>query len=311
MLARKLALSVFVALLVVPSVALAAKPAPRYYVALGDSLSQGVQPNVRGVSLETGQGYADQLYAIERQQIPNLKLVKLGCPGDTTASMRTGHGNDKNAKFFHCDRTGGSQLKAAELFLRAHHRPGEVALVTVDIGANDVDGCTAPGVNVGACVSAGETSIKRNLPPILSGVKHAAPAGAMLADMTLYDPVLSGYFNASASVRALATASVAFLKTINGEITAADRGAGFKTADVAGAFKSYDASANVSYNGQMVPVNVATVCSWTWGCTPPPSGPNIHANKNGYAVIARTFARVIGRLRVIPAAVPPPTGGLG
>ena len=39
-----------------------------------------------------------------------------------------------------------------------------------------------------------------------------------------------------------------------------------------------------------------------WACTPPPDGTNsivgnIHANRNGYAVIASTFNRVIGRLR--------------
>src|SRR5689334_13986934 len=44
-------------------------PAPRYYLALGDSLSQGVQPNVNGLSLETNQGYADQLYANVRGRI--------------------------------------------------------------------------------------------------------------------------------------------------------------------------------------------------------------------------------------------------
>jgi lysophospholipase L1-like esterase len=303
-----------VASVALPGAATAANAASRYYVALGDSLSQGVQPDVRGVSLETDQGYADQLLAIERRQIPNLRLVKLGCPGDTTTSMLTGRGNDANAKLFRCARTGGSQLKAVELFLRTHHRPGEVALVTVDIGANDVDGCAAPGVDVVRCVAAGEASIKRNLPLILRGVEHAASGRTVLAGMTLYDPILSGYFNASASVRALAAASVAFLKMINGEITAANRAAGFKTADVAGEFKSYDGSVGVSYNGQLVPVNVATVCSWTWACAPPPSGPNIHANKNGYAVIAGAFARVIGRLPhiAIPAPpAPPRTGGLG
>ena len=39
-------------------------PAPStFYLALGDSLSQGVQPDAAGASVETGQGYADQLYA--------------------------------------------------------------------------------------------------------------------------------------------------------------------------------------------------------------------------------------------------------
>ena len=296
--ARTVALRVllaFAAVLGVPGMA-AAAPDPPYYLALGDSLSVGVQPNYLGVSLETDQGYANQLLTIERGEIPNLQLVKLGCPGDTTTSMLTGHGNETNAKLFHCDRSGGSQLTAAERFLRAHHQPGEVPLVTVDIGANDVDGCTAPGVNVIQCVDAGLASIKHNLPRILRGLKLAAPAGTVLAGMTLYDPILSGYFSADPTTRSLATISVALATQVNSDITSANRAAGFRTADVAGAFKTYDGTVSVSYNGTLVPVNVARVCSWTWACTPPPSGPNIHANKNGYAVIAKAFADVIGRL---------------
>ncbi len=59
---------------------------------------------------------------------------------DTTTSLLTGHGNDKDARALHCNRTGGSQLAAAVRFLKAHHAAGEVPLVTIDIGANDVDG---------------------------------------------------------------------------------------------------------------------------------------------------------------------------
>src|SRR5947209_16916997 len=114
--ARSFALGVLAALLVAPGVASAATPVHRYYLALGDSLSQGVQPDSRGASLETDQGYADQLARIERQQVPNLRLVKLGCPGDTTASMLTGHGNEANARRFHCARAGGSQVTAAKRF---------------------------------------------------------------------------------------------------------------------------------------------------------------------------------------------------
>ena len=124
--------------------------------------------------------------------------------------------------------------------------------------------------------------------------------------MTLYDPILSGYLSADPSVRGLALASVALAQSVNGLITDANNAAGYKTADVAGAFKTYDTTANVSYNGALVPVNVATVCSWTWACTPPPSGPNIHANKNGYAVIANAFSKAIGKLPRIPFHPPKP-----
>jgi hypothetical protein len=43
-----------------------------------------------------------------------------------------------------------------------------------------------------------------------------------------------------------------------------------------------------------VPLNVARICQWTWVCAPPPLGPDNHANSAGYAVIAATFASVLG-----------------
>jgi hypothetical protein len=84
---------------------------------------------------------------------------------------------------------------------------------------------------------------------------------------------------------------------MNGDIHSANTRSGFKTADVADAFHSYDQSPTVSWEGQMIPVDVAYVCAWTWACTTPPVGPNIHANDNGYTVIAQTFFKTVGRLR--------------
>jgi lysophospholipase L1-like esterase len=275
----------------------AAKSPVRYDVALGDSLSVGYQPNPQGKGLETNQGYTNRLLTIERKRIHGLRLVEFGCPGDTTGSLLTGHGNDAAAAQFHCNRTGGSQLKAAEAFLRHHHKKGEVALVTIDIGANDVDGCAAPGVNVATCVATGTNAIKTNTPLILKGLRQAARPGTPLAGMTLYDPVLSGYFSTDPTQKALAQASVPLLQSINNAITAADTAAGFKTADVAGAFDSYDTADTAPYNGALVPKNVAEVCTLTWACAAPPRGPNIHANAAGYGVIAGAFAQVLGKLK--------------
>jgi hypothetical protein len=39
-----------------------------------------------------------------------------------------------------------------------------------------------------------------------------------------------------------------------------------------------------------LPLDVERICQWTWMCTPPPLGPDIHANTTGYGVIARAFA---------------------
>jgi lysophospholipase L1-like esterase len=269
-------------------------PAARYYVALGDSLSQGMQPNAKGQTVDTDEGYVDDIGAWAAKKIPSLQVIKLGCGGDTTTSLLTGKGNDKNARLLHCDRQGGSQLAAAVSFLKAHHAAGEVPLITIDIGANDVDGCVT-ATNLTACLAKGLNTIKVNTPKILNALRKAAPKGTKLVAMNLYDPILGGYFApATNPLHALALASPALAKTVNAAIGAAAQAAGFKVADVGTAFHTYDTTL-VTWEGQPIPANVAYVCSWTWACQTPPSGPNIHANRNGYQVIADTFERVIGK----------------
>jgi lysophospholipase L1-like esterase len=266
----------------------------RYYLALGDSLSQGVQPNATGQSVETNQGYANDLFAHYRAQVRGLKLVQFGCPGDTTTSMLTGVGNLPAAQLFHCDRAHGSQLAAAEAFLKAHR--GAVALVTIDIGANDVDGCVNQPAAVIACVGTGETAITQNTPPILRGIKRAAGPGTVLAAMNLYDPILAYDLQPTSPLYSLGNSSLLLAKGVNTAIATADAAVGFKTADVETAFDTYDLTP-APYNGTTVQKDVVEVCTFTWACTPPPQGPNIHANTMGYALIASAFESVIGRLR--------------
>ena len=52
-------------------------PGATYYVALGDSLSQGFMP----LTGSSNEGYVDQIYAQLHQSQPQLQLVKLGCSG--------------------------------------------------------------------------------------------------------------------------------------------------------------------------------------------------------------------------------------
>jgi lysophospholipase L1-like esterase len=272
------------------------KAGPRYSLALGDSLSQGQRPNLKGVTSNTNEGYADDLYQTELKSVHSLQLVKLGCGGESTQSMITGKGN-KFAAYNHCHPAGGSQLAAAVKFLKAHHGKGEVPLVTIDIGANDVDNCTtAP--NPVTCAGAGANQIATDVPKILKVIKQAAPKGTKLVGMNLYDPALGGYFApAGSATNGLATLSVPLIKSINDKLNSADAAAGFKTADVAEAFDTYAPfTQTVPWQGNNIPLAVAQVCAWTWACSTPPSGPNIHANKNGYLEIAQVFATVIGKL---------------
>jgi hypothetical protein len=75
-----------------------------HYLALGDSLSPGVQPDAADASVETPQGYPDLVHAQLRRGHPGLRLVQPGCPGETTEAMM--HGGI-------CRYPGGSQLAAA------------------------------------------------------------------------------------------------------------------------------------------------------------------------------------------------------
>ncbi len=111
-----------------------------YYVSLGDSLAAGTNATGVGVAY-TDMGYADQLHSALAADEPKLKLVKLGCPGESTISMR--FGSQYPTVVLSCATPRGykdlypkgTQLAEAVSFLQAHK--GKVALVTIDIGAND------------------------------------------------------------------------------------------------------------------------------------------------------------------------------
>ena len=157
-------------------------PEPTYYLALGDSLAQGVQPNASGVSVMTRDGYPDQVYAVLRPSRPRLRLVKLGCPGETTTSMINGG---------ICRYRGGSQLAAAADFLQAHR--GRVLLVTLDIGANDPEQCGGrPGLGVLAtCAVKDIPSAVTHLATIMDRLKAAAGPAVRIVGMTYYLPALA------------------------------------------------------------------------------------------------------------------------
>jgi lysophospholipase L1-like esterase len=267
----------------------------RYYLALGDSLAQGMQPEGAGITVDTDRGYADQLYAIEHRQIRVLKLVKLGCGGETTSSFLSGRGNP-DALILGCTPRGGSQMIAAERFLRAHRYHGEVAFLTLDIGANDVVGCVSGAKVDEACVIRGLASADANLPVIMRRLRRAAAPGTPMAAMTLYDPFLELYLLPGDQREALTIDGYAHI--INSTLAHLYRAGKFRVARVDEAFKTYDTTHTTTLAGRAgaLPVAVAEVCRLTWMCAAPPVGPNIHANETGYSVIASTFAQALGRL---------------
>jgi lysophospholipase L1-like esterase len=257
----------------------------RYYLALGDSLSQGVQPDAAGTSVPTGQGYPDQLYSALHRSQPALHLVKLGCPGETTATMI--HGGI-------CRYRGGSQLAAAVAFLSAHR--SHLVLVTIDIGANDPEDCgSSAGLRaVTSCIGTDLPKAIGNLGTILTRLRTAAGPDVRMVGMSYYLPALAQWRQGTVG-QGVAWVSERLAAGYNDLLGRAYASSGVRVANVFGAFETSDFGNRVAVPGVgTVPRNVARICQWTWACASPPRGPNQHANQAGYGVIAQAFLSAAG-----------------
>ncbi len=262
---------------------------PEYYLALGDSLSVGVQPAPEtGTSEPTDQGYTDDVLAHYQPAFADgLTLVKLGCSGETTTSMLTGAGSA-------CTYPEGSQLAAALAFISAHR--SNIALITIDIGANDVDNCAAGNTISLSCIASAVATIQSDLPKIIGPIRSAAGDGTVIAAMNLYDPFLATYLTGPAGQQ-LAWESAGLAVALNSMLAINYSLYGVQLADVSGTFSTTDFLGTTQLPGSgTVPVNVARICQWTWMCAASPAGPNIHANATGYQEIATAFENTIGNL---------------
>jgi lysophospholipase L1-like esterase len=261
----KLRLSILVALLaaLIATPGAPASSKATYYLALGDSLAQGYQPT--GGPLKSGNappgynhGYADELFKLTRERYEQLREVKLGCGGETTTTLRFGG---------ICSYAEDSQLAAAVAFLEQHGE--DIAFVTIDIGGNDL------------ISGGGIPAIAANLPVILDTLRDAAAPNVEIVAMTYYDPFLAPVWFGTQSLAALESevaSIVAFNDFLEGIYGTFD----VEVADVESAFSLTD----VTIQPSGLPLNVQRACEWTWMC----SVGDIHANSEGYAVIARAFA---------------------
>ncbi len=139
-----------------------------YYVSLGDSYSVGYQPAPTSGATSGYTGYvASKL---------KMNLENFGCGGATSESLNdfTGVcGVDQYGPPAATDAgvipPGDSQVEAADAFITAH--PGQIGLITVSIGGNDVTPCAAASgsnpvneaTNPVTCVEAGDSAIQTNV----------------------------------------------------------------------------------------------------------------------------------------------------
>ncbi|WP_460468098.1 SGNH/GDSL hydrolase family protein [Calidifontibacter terrae] len=243
------------------------------YVAMGDSLAAGYQP---GQGDDKAGGYVGQVYSSARSQFHGLKMTNLACSGETTSSLIA------NSK---CTYAGGSrsQLDTAINLMRSS---GKTKLVTLDVGANDVQTCVARTGSIDLpCLQQGLINVATNLPTIVKKVRAAAGPDAQIVVLNYYNPFLVFWV---AGNPALAQYSQGLQKTLNDSIAAAAASGDAQVADIATTFKSTDWTLTPTALGN-VPTNVAMICGYTWMC----SKTDIHANDAGYTLMANTVSPLV------------------
>jgi lysophospholipase L1-like esterase len=250
------------------------QPVTRYYLALGDSIAAGYSAtSTNGYLQPPPDSYVGLIYRHERAKLPGLKLVSYACGGATSVSMLDGPNP--------CRSDGQTQMGLAQKFLLDH--PDRIALVTIDIGFNDIYTCFLPTRIGASCVTAGLQVVSASLPVILSEITRDYP-GVPIVGMNYYDPLIAYDIIGKP---ALAPQSVGDFTTLSTDLSRAYRAAGAKMANVLGAFASTNTT-NVVVGGKSEPQNLANICQWTYTC----SG-NPHPNNVGHARIAAAFYRLL------------------
>lgn len=270
------------------------------YLALGDSVAAGMQ----APQPFTDHGYADLLFKNIADDYSFNEFVNLACPGDDTGEMIDGDNGPGGGS--HCYGTGApfafgadSQLQAAVAYLSSH--PGEVGLITITIGANDILACDSTAPDFGVCVGGQLGQMAANLSEILWTLQSAAP-GVPIVGMNYYNPNLAYWLVDPA----IAEASLRLTTAFNGTLEAVYGGFGVPVADVETAFRTFKTKGDV-------PQNVRTVCLYTGMCekqgpsfvlsdyNPGEPGPqtDIHPSDKGYRKISGVFGELIDDLGIL------------
>jgi len=239
------------------------------YLALGDSLAFGFQPNN-----DFTHGYADDFFH-DLQGHGVTQYVNLACSGETTATLILGGCPTALViprKFPYL----GSQLQAAVDFLSAHR--GQVSPVTLDIGVNEfLETLTVNGFNC----SVNTTTTQQILAQVDFNLTHVilpALTNAMSVNgQVTGDLFLLNYYNPFANQ---CPNFAPFLQEFNQHL-AADA-SGFAT--LVDVFTPFGGSTNPN----------PLVCTYTWMCHNLIFALGIHANSTGYQVMADAIKQTAG-----------------
>ncbi len=248
-----------------------------YYVSLGDSLAFGFQPDLaRSMHLAPAdyRGYAEDYAAAH----PDLTLANFGCPGETSASLLGKPPLGRCPWIFTVHQSwdgAASQAAAAYAFLQAH--PGQVDLISVDIGSNDMlalfHRCRNRGSHQIRCVRSGMpatlTALQANYRELLTQLTALAP-NARIVLFNYYNPLA---LRLPGSDRLAARASA----VVDGLATEFH-------AKVADAFSAINHANGASSERK-------SLCSYTWQCS---RYHDVHPRNRGYGALADALALAAG-----------------
>ncbi len=232
-----------------------------YYLALGDSLAFGFQPD-----LDFTHGYANDLYSdLKGHGVGHY--ANLACPGETTVTMI---GGGCPYPLLRKSVYLGPQLTAAVNYLHSH--VGQVSPVTLDIGANDlIPDLDSKSCTLGAGWSSDLAAVDDNLthvilPQLVAALTVGGKVTGDLLLMDYYDP----YQN-------LCPNTVNFIRQLNAHLER----------DAAGLATFVDIFP--AFGGATTPD--PETCSYTWMCS---LFKDIHAQDTGYSAMASAFERAAG-----------------
>lgn len=241
----------------IPAPSQAARKPPVYYVSLGDSYSVGYQPGLGASAGYTG-------YVARKL---GMQLENFGCGGATTSSILNSAGCQPPyglpAAKHGVSYPGSTQAAAAQGFIRAH--PGQVGLITVSIGGNDVTACAGAADPI-SCVATATATIKTNVAKLSTDLRAAAGPKVPIIGLTYPDVILGDYVYPPAGPHntTLASESVlAFQVLINPSLKAAyaaGRGSFVDVTAATGAYTPLTKLVNLRPYGQ-IPYAVAQICN--------------------------------------------------
>jgi lysophospholipase L1-like esterase len=250
-------------------------PPKSYYLALGDSITYGVQNAKLAAGLPPAAfaGYAGPFADRLRVLRPEITVVNYGCPGESTSTFIAGSCLGKLVGNPLHDDYEGSQLDAATAFLDAH--PGQVSPITLHLFGNDLREFIATCGGNFECIRArAPTAIAEfaaRLGTILEQIRTSAPEAEI---------IVIGAWNSRVDFLA---ESDPLIQALNGAI-----------ATVASQERAILADVVPSFNPDGSGPRIAAICSLTLLC----SDLDTHPSDAGYLRIAEIVFDASGYARL-------------